>query len=111
MNEEEKALAAEYALGLLDDEEARRMTRLREDDPALGAEIAFWQEQMASLLASVEPIAPPPRILDGIEGRIFDDAHHQDWLGTLLLPENRPMLVAIVAAKAVLIAGILIFLL
>ena len=68
--EERGELAAEYALGLLDGEDAARARSLAASDPGFADEVAGWSGWLAPLLDEVEPIAPPERVLAAIEQRL-----------------------------------------
>jgi anti-sigma-K factor RskA len=52
-------LAAEYALGSLDLAEMRDAEAFAARDPAFAAEIAWWDQRLASLATLVEPVTPP----------------------------------------------------
>ena len=57
--DETASLAAEYALGSLDLAEMRDVEALAARDPAFAAEIAWWDQRLASLGTLVEPVTPP----------------------------------------------------
>jgi anti-sigma-K factor RskA len=69
--EEGKALAAEYALGLLTPDEARAFEERMAYDPDLRAAYALWAEHLARLTDDIAPVAPPP----ALQGRIQADVH------------------------------------
>jgi len=52
--------AAEYALGVLDDAEARALEALSFNDPAVANSIAAWEARLAPLAEVVPPLTPPP---------------------------------------------------
>jgi len=64
-------LAAEYALGLLEPAEARDFERRLEHDPALRDRLGDWQERLAQMADTVEPVVPPAILRRRIERRIF----------------------------------------
>lgn len=59
-DEDADLCAAEYVLGVLERAEARIIEAQAERDPALLAAIADWEDQLAPLSATVDPVAPPP---------------------------------------------------
>ena len=66
-------LAAEYVLGTLQGAARRRFEALLGAHPTLRRSVAAWQERLAPLSASVAEVAPPARVWQGIEGRLFAD--------------------------------------
>lgn len=70
-SQEDDALAAELALGVLDGtERAAAEARLRRD-PALMARVIAWQERLAPLNAEFAEAPVPADLLNRIEGRLF----------------------------------------
>ena len=69
--DEDRALAAEYALGLLD-ASARALfeARLLVDED-LRVEVEFWQERFSALASDVAPVRPEPRVKATLERRLF----------------------------------------
>lgn len=53
-------LAGEYVLGLLDTAGMRALEARAAEEPALAAEIAFWEDRLAPLGQMIEPVTPPP---------------------------------------------------
>ena len=70
--EERGALAAEYALGVLDGEELARARALAAGDREFAGEVANWSGRLAPLLDEVEPVEPPARLFAAIEQRLGD---------------------------------------
>jgi anti-sigma-K factor RskA len=64
-------LAAEYVLGTLQGGARRRFDGLLVAHPALRVAVAQWQERLAPLSISVDPVAPPARVWSALEGRLF----------------------------------------
>lgn len=64
-------LAAEYVLGTLRGSARRRFENLLPAHPALRAAVARWQGALMPLATSVRPVAPSPRVWQGIEARLF----------------------------------------
>lgn len=65
-----EALAAEYALGVLEGAERREAESLMTRDPAFAAAVARWREQLAPIAESVAPVAPPAGLWDRIDAEI-----------------------------------------
>jgi anti-sigma-K factor RskA len=65
-----KIIAAEYVLGVLGAEERREVERRMTQEPALAAEVAFWEERLAGLADGVVPVAPPQATWSRIEAAI-----------------------------------------
>jgi anti-sigma-K factor RskA len=65
-----KVVAAEYVLGVLGAEERREVERRLLHEPALAAEVAFWEERLGVLADAVAPVAPPQQTWSQIEAAI-----------------------------------------
>ena len=63
-------LAAEYALGTLRVGARRRFETWLRDDRQLRAAVADWQGRLAALAELQQPVTPPARVWEGIEGRL-----------------------------------------
>lgn len=59
---EDDALAAEYALRLLDDEGARAFEARMARDPALAARVRAWEAMLAEMAEDLPPVPPPARV-------------------------------------------------
>ncbi|BDW85906.1 anti-sigma factor [Roseicyclus marinus] len=69
---EDEALAAEYALGLLDGAERAAFEARLARDPALARAVAAWQAHFATMAeAEVAPVAPPPGLEAAVMARIL----------------------------------------
>jgi anti-sigma-K factor RskA len=77
-----RALAADYAIGLMPAAARRRFEQLLLDDAALRAELAQWQESLASLTEALPEHPVPDRVWRGITARIDPQVLH--------VPEKRP---------------------
>ena len=71
--DDDAALAAEYASGVLSGAELARARARETADPRFAREVARWRGRLAGLHDAVEPVAPPaglwPRIQGALGGR------------------------------------------
>ena len=65
-----RVIAAEYVLGVLGAEERREVERRLTHEPALAAEVAFWEERLGVLADAVAPVTPPQHTWSQIEAAI-----------------------------------------
>ena len=72
--DEQKLVAAEYVLGVLDMTERRIVARQIERVPALAREVEEWEQRLGSLADGVAPVEPPPQTWDRIEAAIAPPA-------------------------------------
>jgi anti-sigma-K factor RskA len=63
-------IAAEYVLGVLGVAERREVERRLAQEPALVAEVAFWEERLTGLTDAVAPVSPPEAAWSRIETAI-----------------------------------------
>lgn len=77
-----RALAADYAIGLMSTAARRRFEQLLLDDAALRTELSRWQESLASLTDVIPQQPVPERVWQGITARIEPQVLH--------VPEKRP---------------------
>lgn len=77
-----RALAADYAIGLMPSSARRRFEQLLLEDAALREELALWQESLASLTEALPGQPVPDRVWKGITARIEPQVLH--------VPEKRP---------------------
>jgi len=68
------ALAAEYVAGTLRGPARRRFESLLAGHPGLRAAVQAWQARLMPLAGAVEPAAPPARVWQGIERRLWPAA-------------------------------------
>lgn len=73
----DKALAGEYALGLLPADEAAAFESRLVNEPELRAFYAEWCEDLAGLTDRIEPVAPPPWLHARIESELFGSTGHK----------------------------------
>ncbi|MGE8147013.1 anti-sigma factor [Pseudomonas frederiksbergensis] len=71
-----RALAADYAIGLMPAAARRRFEQLLLEDAALRAELAHWQESLASLTESLPEQPVPEHVWQGINARIEPQRLH-----------------------------------
>lgn len=69
------ALASSYVLGTLHGGARRRFETLLSAHPALRSAVHDWQARLAPLSQSLAPTAPPKRVWQGIENRLFTPKH------------------------------------
>lgn len=77
-----RALAADYAIGLMPSAARRRFEQLLLEDAALRVELAQWQESLASLTDALPEQPVPDRVWQGITARIDPQELH--------VPHKRP---------------------
>ena len=77
-----RALAADYAIGLMPATARRRFDALLLDDPALRVELGHWQTALASLTGALPERPVPERVWQGIQARIEPQVLH--------LPAKKP---------------------
>lgn len=75
---DERNLAAEYALGVLEGEELAEARALAASDSEFRREVARWSGRMAPLLDEIEPVAPPEAAWRGIAARIGPTAANEN---------------------------------
>lgn len=71
-----RALAADYAIGLMPATARRRFDALLLDDPALRVELGHWQTALASLTGALPERPVPERVWQGIQARIEPQVLH-----------------------------------
>lgn len=74
-------IAAEYVLGVLDARQRREVERRLEREPALVAEVAFWEQRLSGLTAGITPVTPPAEIWSRIDAAL--DSRNQSAAGQL----------------------------
>jgi anti-sigma-K factor RskA len=79
-DEDDRVLAAEYALGLLTDEERAAFEARLDADPALRAEVIAWDEHFASaILDDVDPVEPSPQVAKRLQTLLFKPQKESFW--------------------------------
>ena len=71
---ERDLLAAEHALGVLDDAERAQADRLAESDERFARLVDEWQERLAPLLDEIAPVAPDAGLWDRINDALDNQA-------------------------------------
>jgi anti-sigma-K factor RskA len=77
--DEPRILAAEYALGLLADDERARFEILMAEDQYLRDEVAAWDAAFSELVEDVEPVTPSPQLRKRLEARVFGEKRPSIW--------------------------------
>ena len=75
----DEALAAEYAMGLLDLPERSAAAARIARDPAFAARVAAWEDRLAPLNEAYNEVTPPPGILAAVEARLFPKNARRLW--------------------------------
>jgi anti-sigma-K factor RskA len=70
MSDDDENLAAEYALGVLDEPTRRVVESRMTSDAAFAAEVAEWEARLAPIASEVGHVVPPPRIWQGLQARL-----------------------------------------
>jgi len=73
------ALAADYAAGTLRGGARRRFEQLLGAHPALQGAVSEWQARLMPLTGAVVPEAPPARVWQAVERRLWPAAAAQPW--------------------------------
>lgn len=68
-------LAAEYALGVLDAADRRRVEAMAERDAAFADQVAAWEMRLAPLVDEVAPVPPPAAMWSRIDTLISPAPH------------------------------------
>ena len=97
-----RALAADYAIGLMSSAARRRFEKLLLDDHALRAEVAQWQETLVTLTEPLTEQSPPEHVWKNIVARIDPQELH--------VPAKRPfwnwLRIAAVACSLIIAIGL-----
>ncbi len=90
--DENDLLAAEYALGVLEDADRARAERMIKSSPAFAARVAAWEMRLSPLADEIAAV-PAPNLMPKIEARLFGPkksglrkwlAMPTGWLGGLV---------------------------
>lgn len=96
-----RALAADYAIGLMPATARRRFEALLLEDAALRVELGHWQDALASLTGALPERPVPEHVWDSIKARIEPQVLH--------LPAKKPlwMNLRLLAAACVVVVAVL----
>lgn len=83
--DEDRLLAAEYALGVLPSAERDAVRARLKADPALREEFGFWRQRLASLDSEFAEAPAPASAWSGIERRLFADTRRAGFWDSLAL--------------------------
>lgn len=79
-DDDPRALAAEYALGLLTEEERTAFEARMDAEPDLKAEVASWQEHFATLVIDdIEEVAPSAQLKTRLDAKLFSSREPSFW--------------------------------
>lgn len=66
---------AEYALGVLGDDERREVERAMRQDPQMAQAVARWQARLMPLSEDIEEVAPPQDVWNRVQSQVGLTAH------------------------------------
>ncbi|NWD25096.1 anti-sigma factor [Pseudomonas yamanorum] len=97
-----RALAADYAIGLMPATARRRFEQLLLDDAALRVELGHWQDALASLTGPLPERPVPDPVWEGIKARIEPQVLHMPakkpfWMSLRLLAAVCGLVIAVLA--------------
>lgn len=97
-----RALAADYAIGLMPATARRRFDALLLDDAALRVELGHWQDALASLTGALPERPVPEHVWEGIKARIEPQVLH--------VPAKKPfwMNIRLLAAACAVVVALLV---
>ena len=97
-----RALAADYAIGLMPAAARRRFDALLLEDAALRVELGHWQDALASLTGGLPERPVPAHVWEGIKARIEPQVLH--------LPAKRPFWksIRVLAAACAVVVAVLV---
>ncbi|WP_127144429.1 anti-sigma factor [Pelagibacterium montanilacus] len=97
--EDRDVRAGELVLGLLEGSELDAARRAVETDPEFAQAVARWQADMARFDDAYEEVAPPARVYEGVEARLFATARPAArWYDSLAFWRASTAAAALVAA-------------
>ncbi|HEX4296776.1 MAG TPA: anti-sigma factor [Devosia sp.] len=99
--DEDRFLAAEYALGVLPASEDQAFRARVRSEPTLAAELSFWRTRLASLDTEFAETAAPASAWAGIERRLFAGAGRPGMWSSLALWRSFAGVAAAIAVVAI----------
>ncbi|MEM9428385.1 MAG: hypothetical protein AAGA32_02700 [Pseudomonadota bacterium] len=93
----DELLAAEYALGVLSDQERARASLRVAAEPDFAERVTVWQDRLAPLAERITPVTPPRRVKEMVDLTLFRELPPRLHIGRWLW---RGVLVATVGALA-----------
>ncbi|HEX8828570.1 MAG TPA: anti-sigma factor [Xanthobacteraceae bacterium] len=70
-SDDRPSVAGEYVLGVLNAAERRAFEARMAQDPALRAEVEYWERRLGVLATELKPVDPPPRVWANIESALL----------------------------------------
>ncbi|MEZ5934121.1 MAG: anti-sigma factor [Alphaproteobacteria bacterium] len=87
-----EALAAEYALGVLDGANRRRAQQLQRRNPAFDAMVQAWERRLAPMSDAVSPVQPPADLWNQLERDLGPVPVQRATPPTMAVPTESPAL-------------------
>ncbi len=96
-NENDNTLAGEYVLGTLQGEARVRFEQRMQREEALRSEVQAWENRLAPMLDTIEPLAPPAAVWNAIEQEIApqESARSAGFWNSLVFWRNFGMAAAV----------------
>ena len=67
---DERPLAAEFVLGLVQGEEREALERRRRDDYVFAQEVEFWEAKLGPIANEAAAVEPPPHVWEAIAAEV-----------------------------------------
>jgi len=100
-------VAGEYVLGVLSGAERRAFEARLAQDPALRAEVEYWERRLGVLASELEPIDPPPHVWTNIESALAAEPARKGLWENLLFWRWAAIGSAAVAAASLMVLAYL----
>lgn len=105
---EDRILAAEYVMRLLDADETRRFETRMAVDPRLRGLIQDWEIRLLRLTEDITPVAPPATLRDEIERQISGELAVSNRGGGVVRSLPRQIAVVLTVILAMILALMLV---